>query len=54
MDQCATDKTKPLTWQAAHDKWRGVSPICEIVLCEFPVKDTEIRQMDLFGMEGVA
>lgn len=36
-------------------EWRGVSPICEIVVCEFKQKQPEeVAQMDLFGLEGAA
>ncbi len=40
------------------DEWRGVSPVCEIVVCEFEQKKAEaveeVAQMDLFGLEGAA
>ena len=33
--------------------WRGVSPTCEIVVCEFERRSVESSQLDLFGIEEV-
>lgn len=40
-------------------EWRGVSPVCEIVVCEFDerlraCKEADAEQMDLFTLEGAA
>lgn len=33
-----------------RDQWKGVSPVCEVVCCEFQKPQANVNQMDLFGV----